>query len=298
MGPPSSGKTSVAGKGQAPGRIKPGVELHGFLSNLLEQRWRKYRKAFKRCRRDFSDETLHEWRIETRRMLALLGLLHPFHPDSLGDLEPLLKKLFKKSAPLRDAQVQLETVEKHLRACPALKEFQRWLERYGDRLAGKFESRIAEGLTPNLKKSVCRLEKWFRQWLKKKAALEGKHVLVVERGVATAHAKVREARRAVKQDEPETIHRVRIAFKAYRYMVETLAPVLVGADEKLLEQMRSYQTCMGEIQDAEVLLAMLRKFEQEYKTVGMDAFRSDMQARLRKSVKIFLKTPLPALAKN
>ena len=45
------------------------------LARMLERRWRCYRKALRRCQRNFSEGSIHASRIEARRMAAQLELL-------------------------------------------------------------------------------------------------------------------------------------------------------------------------------------------------------------------------------
>jgi CHAD domain-containing protein len=61
---------------------------------------------------------------------------------------------------------------------------------------------------------------------------------------------------------PVTIHRLRIAFKRFRYMVESIHPALEGFPEDTLKRMHDYQTSMGEIQDMEAALRELAEFEK------------------------------------
>ena len=51
-----------------------------------------------------------------------------------------------------------------------------------------------------------------------------------------------------------------MAFKKFRYMVEAISGHLPGFKKNLLSEMHHYQTLMGEIQDAEVLLRAFQKF--------------------------------------
>jgi len=60
--------------------------------------------------------------------------------------------------------------------------------------------------------------------------------------------------------QPATIHRVRIAFKSFRYMVEIIHPLLDGFPEGNLKLMNDYQSLMGEIQDVEVIMQTLADF--------------------------------------
>jgi CHAD domain-containing protein len=57
-----------------------------------------------------------------------------------------------------------------------------------------------------------------------------------------------------------SIHRVRVAFKKFRYMMEIVNPLLPRFPEKNMKKMQEYQTHMGNIQDTEVFLRTLDVF--------------------------------------
>ena len=81
------------------------------------------------------------------------------------------------------------------------------------------------------------------------------------RSVDRAFSRTRQLRARIDPRDTRTIHRTRVAFKKFRYMVEALAEYLPGGDRpSAWPAMRHYQTMMGEIQDAEVLLRTLDKF--------------------------------------
>jgi CHAD domain-containing protein len=60
--------------------------------------------------------------------------------------------------------------------------------------------------------------------------------------------------------DTRTIHRLRVAFKEYRYVMEALLPVFPGMGKPHLKAMNAFQDRMGEIQDIEVLIAAVGKF--------------------------------------
>ena len=86
--------------------------------------------------------------------------------------------------------------------------------------------------------------------------------------MSQAFARVARLCRHVRAGDTKTIHRTRIAFKRFRYMVEALAPLLPAVTPDHRRAMRGYQCMMGDIQDMEVLLAALDKFVQKE---GVDA---------------------------
>jgi CHAD domain-containing protein len=50
-----------------------------------------------------------------------------------------------------------------------------------------------------------------------------------------------------------TVHQTRIAFKRFRYMLESLSPAITGPSRRQLRALAYYQRKMGIIQDHEVL---------------------------------------------
>ena len=54
-----------------------------------------------------------------------------------------------------------------------------------------------------------------------------------------------------------TIHRVRLTFKTFRYMVEIVHPLVNDFPSENLKRMHEYQSLMGEIQDVEVIMQAL-----------------------------------------
>ena len=79
---------------------------------------------------------------------------------------------------------------------------------------------------------------------------------------AAAFGKVLARRAALTPLDPRSVHRMRVAFKKFRYIVELTQPFLPWVDRKHGRAMDEFQTAMGEIQDLEVLAAGLRRFAQ------------------------------------
>jgi CHAD domain-containing protein len=97
--------------------------------------------------------------------------------------------------------------------------------------------------------------------------------MIVQRAINRAFAQVAQLCRHVRADDTKTIHRTRIAFKRFRYMVEALSPLLPAVTEDHRRAMRGYQCMMGDIQDMEVLLAALDKFVQKKEVSAASARR-------------------------
>ena len=56
------------------------------------------------------------------------------------------------------------------------------------------------------------------------------------------------------------MHRTRVAFKKFRYMVESLSPAMIDLGKPHLRRLSVYQRRMGRLQDLEILQACLADF--------------------------------------
>lgn len=62
----------------APAQIADVLE---HLGDSLNTQWRRYRKRLKRCQERFSEDAVHDSRVETRRLLSTIELLGAFIPE-------------------------------------------------------------------------------------------------------------------------------------------------------------------------------------------------------------------------
>jgi CHAD domain-containing protein len=116
------------------------------------------------------------------------------------------------------------------------------------------------------------MAKALRATAKQLQALQATSALQQGQRAAAIHAvevafnTVVERRRAIEAADTATIHRMRVAFKKFRYMVEALAPVLEHVTAKRLKAMNTFQDSMGRIQDIETLLANVQAFWHKQQT--------------------------------
>ena len=258
------------------------------LSESLQTQWRRYRKQLKRCQRKFSEAAVHKSRVETRRLLATVELLCAFFPErDLKKARRALKDHLDSFDKLRDTQVQLVYVEHLLRTNPAAKTFCAWLREREKRFVCESRKAVQRIKTRRLGKRMagfrCELEK-LRKELKAERAFS-----MTLGAIRLAFARVAQLCRHVRADDTETIHRTRIAFKRFRYMVEALAPLLPAVTDQHRQAMRGYQSMMGDIQDVEVLLVTLTKFikhgnEDSY----TERLRTEFTRRREQLIRVYL----------
>jgi CHAD domain-containing protein len=256
----------------------------------MKKQGRRHRRGLKRCQENFSERAVHASRVETRRLASLLELLAPFLIGAQSEkAQDLLKEHLDTFDDLRDTQVQLQAVKQLQRDFPAARLFHQQLQKAEDRLTRRTRRRIKRVRTRRLIKllSACRQE--IKNWSEEVTA--GRSNAMLLRCVVRAFERTRKLQRRIDPRSSETIHRTRVAFKHYRYMVETLAPYCPGIGGKTLRPMHDYQTMMGEIQDAEVLRLSFDRFLKKAKLKSSEAlrFQREILARRKLRMTIFLK---------
>ncbi len=86
---------------------------------------------------------------------------------------------------------------------------------------------------------------------------------------------------------PSTIHRLRIAFKTFRYMLEIIHPLLARFPETNLKSMQDYQSLLGEVQDAEVFRQTLQDFSEKASLSDLEAVHRYSDRRLAEAIEAF-----------
>jgi len=248
-------KTTLPGKGQLAPR----------LDRAFKSAWRSYRRAFKQCQKKSSKVTVHQLRVETRRLLALVDLFEPLVAGKAADeLSQRAIQPFKTSGRLRDTQVMLCDVERRLGRFPNAKHFKKELLRREKRLGRQLGRELRRTRLKPLKSRMDALRKELRAAVKPAAGCHRAKVRLLK-GVDRAFANVVARRWSITPTKPRTVHRTRVAFKKFRYMLEQLRPLLSRLPGGSPGKLRGYQKLMGDIQDCETLLAALDRFMREEK---------------------------------
>jgi CHAD domain-containing protein len=226
-----------------------------LLVEALENRWKNYRLELKRCRIEFSNEAVHDLRVATRRMLALIQLLSSVLPHPrLQKLIRAFKDQLDEFDDLRDTQVILAELSEILQDLPQMRAFQKHLQYSEERMLRALRKKIKKLETSEMSKRVRKTHESV------KAEVNGELESQIMQAVDDAFLRVKQRNSGVNVARSATIHRVRIAFKSLRYMVEIIHRLLQDFPTGNLKRMNDYQTLMGEIQDAEVFTQMLAEY--------------------------------------
>ena len=231
------------------------MEANPFLPDFIDHRWEKYRADLKTCRAEFTETAVHDLRVATRRLLAALELIRALDPH------PRIKKLCRSLKSqldgfdtLRDVQVMLVDISKTIGSLPELQLFQQHLQKREKRLLRAAEKHVR----------AIKLSAFDKRLVKVCEALAaipaGDLSQRLLQAVDEAYLTVKQRYGSMDPDRTATIHRVRVAFKKFRYMVECIQPILPNLPEAQLKNMQNYQMVMGDIHDVEVFLETLADF--------------------------------------
>lgn len=254
------------------------------LLSALDERLDAFRAQFKTCRRDFSEEAVHDLRVASRRLLAGLDLARAFSPKpSLQKTRRILKRFLDELDDLRDVQVLLVDGQEWLETFPQLEPMVKRL--------GKQEKKLLRAAEQELKKSTLaevseRVEK-LRAQLQEEIPAKGFDTRLLQ-AVDEAYERVKQAHGQIEAGEVASIHRLRIAFKKFRYMVEIARPLLGKIPESLFQNMHIYQSKMGDVQDAEIMLQTLAEFAERNPESDLAPVRKATEKRRADCIAAFL----------
>lgn len=265
------------------------ARLAVHLAGSVRTARRRFRKRLERCRKHASESAVHELRVETRRLLALLDLLESLHLEgSLKKLRKEFKKRLDDFDELRDTQVQLRLLRPLWDQFPEAQNLRTILRAGEQELISRLGRRIKDTKNARLSRRLKEIERRLEQ--SAGAAARDASGAVAADAARMVFARVASLRRRARRNAPSTLHRMRVAFKRYRYLNELLQPFLPQLTDDRLERMRLYQGAAGEIQDLEVLLDRLAALagERRLRVSEIKNLRRELQLRRRLAVEAFL----------
>ena len=254
-----------------------------LLLEALDKRWKNYRTELKRCRAEFSNEAVHDLRITARRMLAFIQLLNSISPrPRLQKLNRAFKDQLDEFDDLRDTQVILAEVSETIQELPQLQKFQYHLQI------------VEEDLLKTLRKKLKVIDLFdvSKRIRKTRSSLESETddnlISQTFQAVDDAFLLTQQRHHWIDPALPATIHRVRIAFKTFRYMVEIIHPLVDGYPIENLKRMNDYQTLMGEIQDVEIIMQTLADFPSRANSFDHEPVRRYYERRHAEATSAFV----------
>jgi CHAD domain-containing protein len=234
------------------------MDAKTLLLNSLHTRWAKYQAELKNCRREFSEEAVHDFRVAARRLLSSLDLLRAVMQNpGIRKLRRILKIQLDNLDDLRDIQVLLSDISENIQEVPHLQPFEEYLQHREKKLMRAVRREINSLKKADLPRRIRKLFKTIETFTQTGldaslfSALDEANAIILQRYALVDTA------------QPATIHHLRIAFKKFRYMIEAVYPMLEDFPADHPKRMHDYQSAMGDIQDMEVALQELAEFDKQ-----------------------------------
>jgi CHAD domain-containing protein len=202
-----------------------------------------------------------------------------------------LKRRMVALGELRDAQVQRHFVSRQIARFPELASVRKHLERRERRLAKTAAAMVGRWKSRKIERWVDALNHELKNENYGPRAQAHLASLVLS-ATDKAFAEAVERQQAIDLADLRTVHRLRVAFKRFRYMVESLSPHLTGLSKQQLRALAYYQRKMGIIQDLEVLQHFVAGYLQEQPAAQrlLSPFGRYLQQRRARALRSFLRS--------
>ncbi len=220
---------------------------------IVAARGRDVLKARRRVLRRGDGEAIHDLRVATRRLQATLEILGHRLPDRpRRRLDRRARTLRRRLGAARNAWVLSELLGR-FRSVPAREErkFVMDLARRLERSAGSRPLNDRRGL-PGIRRRIRTLLGGMAERAGASAASAGDALRGLVRAVLRARADIRDG-------DPESMHRLRIAIKRYRYALEALTEAGAPRLRPAIRAARSLQSDLGSLHDLDVLIEVVRR---------------------------------------
>jgi len=255
-----------------------------FLFEAFEKRWDDFQVRFKLYRHEPSEESVHDLRVASRRFLSIIELIRGVAPHPrLQRMRKYYKDQLNSYDELHDTQVMIVEIEEVLEDFPDAEPFLTYLEKREKRLMRAAEKKADLVQLGNLRKRVNVIVKDIESLAAKDPQLN-EHLLRV---VDDAYLLVKDRAEILDPSQVATIHRLRIAFKKFRYLIEIVFPIVPEFPKETFERMHDLQSVMGEIHDVEVLLSSLEDYGENQTGFESAALRAYFQQVHAQDIELF-----------
>jgi CHAD domain-containing protein len=239
----------------APRPTDPAVNAARVIASAVRHQWARSRDEMAKAVHQGGMARVHDLRVALRRLLSALELAEAIGAPAPDKVVRRLERALGSLSPLRDLEVERQTLDGMSEREPALADIALALEERRASLANALTKKLGRFQRGETERSLEHTASRLELETDSKQAVKQ----LVLGGVARRYAKFDQRRRAIADADHEALHRVRIAFKKYRYAVEVALPLLPPSAERCLAAMKHFQNELGAIQDASVLLHTLHR---------------------------------------
>jgi len=224
----------------------------------LIRSWKDVSAEWKKLRRDFSERTIHDLRVATRRMIADLEVATAVTGSRKAyRLNRKFKKVLERLGPLRDVQVHLLNSRRGTSVWTST--FSAFLKQREAEEIRRLRKRMQEETRKGFRRDVWNTNR------KLKSIEEGISRPVLRAAIqANIDKKITSVlladARFRRTSSNEDLHRMRVQFKRLRYAAEVAKPIIGGFTNLQMQKMRKLLKAMGEIHDLQTYMTALAEW--------------------------------------
>lgn len=272
--------------------MTPEASLAEAGRSVLAGHMRKLRKALPIAEKGEDPEGIHQARVATRRLRAVLAELGGvvYEPRQVQVLRRGLRKLARTLGVVRDADVFLIALDAY--AAPHDEEFRSGLQPLYDFVnQQREEGRTGMFELLNSHKHACLIDQLLAfvtlqgEGVLKNGDLEG---VVPSQVRDFAGSMIWSRYEAIRAYEPiiasadlPTVHQLRIEVKRLRYVLDLFSDAL-SKSKTLRNACADIQEHLGDLNDTDVALTLLNNLEEQHElTPALEEYRADVLKRQR-----------------
>jgi CHAD domain-containing protein len=232
-----------------------GPDAHAVAAQAALQAWRR---ALRSARRQPGDrKVVHQFRVATRRLLAISQALAPADAQLQARFERRMRSAFRAAGEVRDAQVCGEWFGRLCARHPVAAEAREAIEAVHRQRGKRLRKRVERVPASKVRRDWRRLHEPLQQGAHERDA---RYATAARRLRASRVRLGRLAARAARSMRAEDLHRLRIALKEVRYALEWLGPRSGDAHwRRSLARLVRLQAQLGRINDGRAMLAWLTR---------------------------------------
>lgn len=229
-----------------------------------------YNYRLKNIIEEYSESNVHDFRVSSRRFIATLNMINHFYPSPYNKrIRKVAKKHLDVLSRLRDVQVMSISSIKMKIQFPIMFEFLNYLNQLEFELINSNKLYFLNIQFWEIEDDLFHLIRSMKYELNHLTPTfdDLKHYILQE------YKLLLEQKNLVNIDETDTIHKLRIKNKKFRYLIETTQTIFRKA-KKICKILSTQQNKMGSIQDASVSINEIRSFlannpslEEEFQSV-------------------------------
>jgi CHAD domain-containing protein len=249
------------------------IDLKNFILKSIDKSNLIFRKNLNQCRKLYTEPGIHDFRVSIRRMTSFLFLLSNFSDvPYLDELQKTLKKILKSLNPVRDSQVEVLMLKNLIFKFPVLYTFYIHLLNQELALAEKAAKIIEETDIEGIDSLIF----FLKLHIKEKFEYIGFSIDKLNEIKKSAYDDLINKYSYASIVDPESIHKVRLALKKFRYIEEAIKP-LNKLPKAKLKKMKSLQDLLGEIQDYTVIIDRISSFTISQRVIPLNKYNDAMK---------------------